>query len=198
MCIIEKVDSMHRDCTYMQCMYDDLTLIPSSPDELQGMFNIFHSYAKKWQYSINADKSAVMVFGESAKSRRSGQEHRKWCLGGDLISETDEQHHLGILSDVCNSTIHRTNERCSAARSAFYSLNSIGTHFVRLHPLTSLHLYRALSLPILLYGSEIWTLSKSELLSMERLHRKILHTIFPQDVSPLHLPHHMVSNLWSR
>ena len=49
-----------------------------------------------------------------------------------------------------------------------------GTHFGRLHPLTSLRLYRALSLPILLYGSEIWTISKSELLSMERLHRKIL------------------------
>ena len=79
----------------------------------------------------------MMVFGESAKSRRSGQEHRKWCLGADLISETDEQHHLGILRDVYNSTIHRTNERCSAARSAFYSLNSIGTRFGRLHPLTS-------------------------------------------------------------
>jgi len=47
---------------------DDLALIASSPDELQGMLSIVHSYAKKWQYSINADKSAVMVFGESAKS----------------------------------------------------------------------------------------------------------------------------------
>ena len=56
---------------------------------------------------------------------------------GHLIAETDEQHHLGILGDVYNSTIHRTNERCSAARSAFYSLNSIGTRFGRLHPLTS-------------------------------------------------------------
>ena len=141
------------------------------------MLNIVHSYAKKWRYSINADKSAMMVFGESAKSRRSGREHRKWCLGADLISETDEQHHLGILRDVYNSTIHRTNERRSAARSAFYSLNSIGTRFGHLHPLTSLRLYRALSLPILLYGSEIWTLSKSELLLMERLHRKILCTL---------------------
>ena len=106
-----------------------------------------------------------------------GREHRKGCLGDDPISETDEQHHLGILRDVYNSTIHRTNERCSAARSAYYSLNSISTHFGRLHPLTSLCLYRALSLPILLYGSKIWTLSKSELLSLERIHRKILCTI---------------------
>jgi len=69
------------------------------------------------------------------------------------------------------------HERCSAARSAFYSLNSIGTCFGRLHPLTSLCLYQPLSLPILLYGSEIWTFSKSELLSLERIHRKILRTI---------------------
>ena len=73
--------------------------------------------------------------------------------------------------------IHRTNERATAGRSTFYALNSVGSHFGRLHPLTSLRLYQALCLPLLLYGSELWTLTKMELLSLERVHRRILRTI---------------------
>jgi hypothetical protein len=38
-------------------------------------------------------------------------------------------------------------------------------------------LYQTLCIPILLYGAEIWTLSKVELNMLERVHRKILRTI---------------------
>ena len=66
---------------------DDLTLIANSPDELQGMLNIVHSYAKKWRYSINADKSAVMVFGESAKSRDLAENIGNGVLGPILYQK---------------------------------------------------------------------------------------------------------------
>ena len=83
--------------------------------------------------------------------------------------------HLGILRTVFNSTIHHTNERATAGRSTFYALNTVGSRFGRL--LTSLKFYQALCLPFLLYGSELWTLTKTELLSLERVHRRILRTI---------------------
>ena len=59
----------------------------------------------------------------------------------------------------------------------FFALNSIGSRFGCLHPLTSYQLYQTLCIPILLYGAEIWTLSKVELNMLERVHRKILRTI---------------------
>ena len=89
----------------------------------------------------------------------------------------DEIHHLGILRTVAASTVARTNERASACRSAFFALNSIGSRFGCLHPLTSLKLYKTLCLPILLYGSEIWNYTKTELLFLERVNRRILRTI---------------------
>ena len=46
-----------------------------------------------------------------------------------------------------------------------------------LYPLTSLKLYRAICLPILLYGCEFWTCSKIELVLLERVHKNILCTI---------------------
>ena len=48
---------------------DDLALIAESPQELQAMLNIVHSYAGKWRYNLNASKSFFMVppFKNSSK-----------------------------------------------------------------------------------------------------------------------------------
>ena len=155
---------------------DDLALVASSPEELQAMLDIVAAYADKWQYQLNPDKSSVMVLGESAKTRLSARSSRRWYIGQE-ISETNEQHHLGILHTVLTTTIHRTSERCTAAGSSFFALNSIGSRFGCLHPLTSYQLYQTLCIRILLYGAEIWTLSKVELNMLERVHEKILRTI---------------------
>ena len=102
---------------------------------------------------------------------------RRWLLGDAAIREVDETHHLGILRSVSPSSVDRTNERASAARSAFFALNAVGSRFGCLHPLTSLKLYQVLCLPIMLYGAEIWSFTKTELLLLERVHRRILRTI---------------------
>ena len=70
-----------------------------------------------------------------------------------------------------------TSERCSAGRSAYFSLNAIGARFGCLHPATILRLYKAYCLPVLLYGSELWNITRTELIMFERVHRKILRTI---------------------
>jgi hypothetical protein len=101
---------------------DDLALVASSPEELQAMMDIVATYyANKWQYQLNANKSSVMVLGESIKMRLGARSVRKWYIGQDEISETDEQHHLGT---VISSTIYRTKERGTSARSSFFALNS--------------------------------------------------------------------------
>ena len=80
------------------------------------MLNIVSSYATRWKYQLNPEKSAVMVFGESSRSRSTGRLNRKWYLSNSLIHETDHQHHLGILCSVLNSTIHWTNEMLSSPK----------------------------------------------------------------------------------
>lgn len=131
-------------------------------------------YARKWRYQLNSVNSLVMVMGESAVTRLRERLRRVWKLGNSIVCETDEQHHLRILR---SSTVHRTNKRATAARSAFFALNVVGSRFGSLHPFTSLKLYCAICLPILLYGCEVGACSKTELLFLKRVHRKILHTI---------------------
>ena len=158
---------------------DDLALVASLPADLQAMLNIVHTYSRKWRYQLNKSKSVVMVFGEATATCTSRRERmsRWWLLGDAAIREVDETHHLGILRSVSPSSLDRTNERASAARSAFFAFNAVSSRFGCLHPLTSLKLYRALCLPIMLYGAEIWSFTKTELLLLERVHRRILRTI---------------------
>ena len=156
---------------------DDLALIAESPQELQAMLNIVHSYAGKWRYNLNACKSFIMVFGESPRSRTQARSLREWHLGSEKVQEVDEVHHLGILRSVSFSTLSRTTERSTAGRSAFFALNAVGSRFGCLHPVTSYKLYSTLSIPIMLYGSELWSLTSTELNILERTHRKILPTI---------------------
>ena len=156
---------------------DDLALVASSPEELQAMLDIVSHYASQWHYRPNSSKSVILVFGESPRSRAFARSNRQWLLAGQQLQEVDEHHHLGILRSVHYSTLARTSERCAAGRSAFFALNAVGSRFGCLHPVTSHRLYSTLSLPIMLYGCELWSISKTESLMLERVHRKILRTI---------------------
>ena len=116
-----------------------------------------------------------MVFGESRTTH--ARSSRKWYLGNEEVEEADEVHHLGILRMFSLSTISRTTEQSTIGRSAFFALNSVGSRFGCLHPVTSHRLYSTLCLPIMLYGSELWSLTNTDLNILERTHRKILRAI---------------------
>ena len=128
-------------------------------------------------YRLNSSKSVILVFSESPRSRALARSNRQWLLAGQQLQEVEEYDHLGILRSVHYSTLARTWERCAAARSAFFVLNAVSSRFGCLHPVTSYRLYSTLSLPIILYGCELWTISKTESLMLECVHRKILRTI---------------------
>ena len=77
----------------------------------------------------------------------------------------------GILRSLSNSSRPKIAERCSAGCSAFFTLSIVV--FTQSPPSDSI----PLSLPILICGSELWTLSQSDLLLISSVHHKILRTI---------------------
>ena len=156
---------------------DDLALVASSPEELQAMLDTVSQYTSQWRYRLNSSKSVILMFGESPRSRALTKSSRQWLLAGQQLQEVDEHHHLGILRPLHYSTLACTSERCASGRSAFFALNAVGSRFGCLHPVTSYRLYSTLSLPIMLYGCELWTISKTELLMLEHVHWKILRII---------------------
>ena len=151
------VDNLLNTLHYSR-IADDLPLVASSPDELQAMLDIVSHYASQWRYQLNSSKSMILVCGELPRSRALARSSRQLSLAGQKLQEVDEHHHLGILRSVRYSTLSHTSERCAAARSAFSALNAVGSRFGCLHPVTSYRLYSTLSLPIMLYGCELYGL----------------------------------------
>ncbi len=142
-----------------QCMQ---TILLYSPEGLQKLLDIVSHYTSTWRYEINSSKSAVMVFGESTRSRTSGRQSRSFSVCSEIIQEIDSYKHLGVLRLVSTSGSLRISGRCSAGRSAFFALNSVGARFGCLHPITFHKLYSSLCLAIMLYGSELWSLPNKE------------------------------------
>ena len=156
---------------------DDLTLISASEKELQHTLDIVSLYASCWRYEINAQKSSILVFGESPTSRQQNRSVRKWLVHNSIIPECDVQRHLGVVRSVHPSSVLRTVEHCSAGRSTFFALNTVGFRFGCLHPTTSYRFYSSVCIPILLYGCELWSLTGCEITILERAHSTILRTI---------------------
>ena len=152
---------------------DDMVLIASSPWALQAMLDIVYNYSSKWRYSINPNKSQIIILNYKLPSSF----HFQWKLDGHIIPIVSSVKHLGILITTSPSTITRTNNSITSSRSAFYALTAIGARQACLNPCTSIHLFKTLSLPILSYGLEIWSPSSSELRMMDRSQVRILRTI---------------------
>ena len=154
-----------------------MTLVASSSEDLQSMLDITSKYAHKWQYTFNTRKSKVMIFGESASSRKALRASRIWSMNGYSISETDSISHLGITISLSGSSLNHTLKSIASARSAFYSLQSAGPRFGCLHPITALKLFKAVPLSILRFGLEVIFPTKSEILMLERCQLAILKSI---------------------
>ena len=156
---------------------DDLALVACSEYNLQLLLDLSSVYASKWQYQFNSSKSAILVLGESTQSHRVARALRSWSISSSPILEADSYSLLGILRTVDHSNVKRVSKRCLSGRSAFFVVNAVGARFGCLHPSTSHKLYKSLSLPILLYGSELLPYTKSNLIMLSRVHRKIIRTM---------------------
>ncbi len=143
------------------------------------MLDLVVEYSYRWGYKFNASKSAVLVSGESAASRRLLRSNRTWYLGATVISESDCIKHLGIMLSVFGTSIDHTNRSLTFARSAYFSLNSVGARFGCLHPSTALRLFKAIPLSLLQCGLDVQCLSKTEInnIMLERGQLSILRVI---------------------
>ena len=101
----------------------------TSEHNLQLLLDLTSTYARQWRYQFNASKSAILVLGESPRSRQVARSNRSWSIGSNVIPEADTYTHLGILRSVHHSDAKQVSDSCTSGRSAFYPLNAVGSRF---------------------------------------------------------------------
>ena len=134
---------------------------------------IVSRHAKKWRYTYNAKKSAVLVFGETRREHERGVKFRNFALDGEKVPERIEYDHLGIKNCLFQNSMPRTEDRISSGRRAFNAVTSIGIHKKGINMKACSIIFWSIIVPIVTYGSELWVLSSSEIEELRKFQRYV-------------------------
>ena len=145
---------------------DDLILITDSESGMQKHLDGLLEFCKKNLAIVNEIKTKCMTFG---KIRRVNVN-----FNGKIIEQVDRYKCLGnIITPIYrfNSDPFRLNTTyaCDKARKALYAVSHRTKKVSPLSPDIKFHLFNSLILPILTYGSEVWSVKSSTLKAIDKI-----------------------------
>ena len=136
---------------------DDTVLIAESEKSLQKLLDAVQKECENFEMQINVQKTEVMVF-----SKKKQPPKIKVSLNGEILKQVNQFKYLGsIMTSDAKSTVD-IKCRIAVAKNAFIEMKAILTNLKMPFQLR----YRILKCyitPILLYGSENWTLNKTDI-----------------------------------
>ena len=150
---------------------DDLAASTTSKNRMDQVMTKVNQHGCDWRYSFNTKKSAVLVFGESARESRIGSTYRMFSLGGIRVKEKLFYDHVGIKTCVKGDTHVRTEEKVTKARKVLNMTTNIGIRKGGLNLKTCNVIYWTIVIPTLLFGCEIWLLKDRDMSILDAFQR---------------------------
>ena len=142
---------------------DDVAASTLSKRRMDAVMSEVYAHSCKWRYSFNADKSAVLIFGENSRERRIGSENRIFRLGPERVKERLYYDHVGIKTCVIGDTHVRTEEKITKARKVLNMATSMGIKKGGLNLSTCNLIFWTVVIPTLCFGCEIWVLKPKDI-----------------------------------
>ena len=140
------------------CYADDLVLMSETPEGLQKMVKCVERWCKKWRMNVNFEKSKIVHF-RGKPVRRS---NFMFQFGQSNFEYVCKYKYLGILLDEfmdfnsCASHLADSASRVLGAVIAkFRQFRNVGFK-------TFDKLYKAMVVPVMDYGSEVWGFKEFE------------------------------------
>lgn len=152
---------------------DDLDVVGRTLADLREVYRELTAAADEVGLTVNVGKTKLMT-----QSRRGRQlAERMVRLGMHDFEVVREFKYLGTKVTAENDGSMEVQERIAAANRAFFSITNI-IKSKTVHRNTKLLLYKTLIRPVVMYGSENWSLTKKMADTVDRFERKILRRIF--------------------
>ena len=152
-------DEMSIDIRYA----DDTTLVSAVFEKLQIATSELENACHKWGLTINPLKCAVLT-----------TEKNDIKIGNNIVPKVNQFKFLGSLVPNCpEDVLHRI----SIASQAFGILRETIWTSSDVSRKLKIRLYKALILPIAIYGSDTWTMRKQEVNSLLVFEMKCLRAI---------------------
>ena len=137
-----------------------------------------NNYSKKWRYEFNHSKSGVVTFGETKPTHCKSMKDHEWALGDDMVEELYEYKSLGVLKNYCGSFASNVSDNIDKTRKKAGMIFSSNVDRRKTNPLIYVKFWRQACLPSLLFGAELFTITLSLLLELERCQSWFLKKLF--------------------
>ena len=150
---------------------DDLILITDNECGMQKHLDGLLGFCRKNLAIVNEIKTKCMSFGKI--------KNVKVKFNGKMIEQVDQYKCLGnIITPIYrfDSDPFKMNAAyaCDKARKALYAISYRTKNVRPLSPEVKFHIFKSLILPILTYGSEVWSVNKSSLKTIDKVFLRYL------------------------
>ncbi|KAL1452545.1 hypothetical protein WDU94_006766 [Cyamophila willieti] len=150
---------------------DDIVLIAEKKEDLVSLAETLLNEAKKVGLNVSTEKTKYMKIGGTTQTTENIQ------VRDHQFNSCKEVKYLGVtINDTMTEQVEIEN-RLAAANRCFWSVNKLMSCRI-LSRTTKLRIYKTIIQPILLYGSEVWTLSKTSEKKLVTFENKILRKIY--------------------
>ena len=146
---------------------DDIALFSDTPEGLQSLLTSYNQLAKRMGMRINTKKTETMCIGNTADF---------YVDGIKLVNVTHFKYLGSILSSDCSMRAELTS-RIQAVSCAYGRLRKRVFDSRDLTVSTKIAVYNQCLMPLLLYGSESWTVYQHEVRELRTLQQRHLRLI---------------------
>ena len=150
---------------------DDIASACTSKPKTDKVLQIVHDFGRKWRFSFNAKKSAIMVYGEEKKDHLRAIKHRMFKLGKERVHEKLEYDHVGVKACVNYSDNERVSEKIGKGRRALNATSGIGIRKSGITMKTCNLIFWTIVMPIITFGCELWMVNDKDMDKMQHFQR---------------------------
>lgn len=153
---------------------DDIAIMVDTVEEIHRALRIVTEYARKWRFSFNGKKSAVMAWG--SRGFRDRVKEQGFTCTNSMVPVKSEYKYLGVIVTEnlrWNRQVEKMIASCNArTNSLIWRL----TNGRRVRPRTAIYVWNAMVRPVLEYASEIWAheLSEDQETRIEKIQRRFV------------------------
>ena len=140
---------------------DDIALLSTKQDHMQEKTSRLSHFASQIGLELNAKKTQEMRLNTTSNLRLDAE--------GTVIQQVDKFTYLGTVVSTEDPTQKDIKNRLAKARSAFQRLRPIWKS-KQYNRKTKIRLYNSNVKSVLLYGSECWRVTKTDMRALSSFH----------------------------
>ncbi|CAM4828709.1 unnamed protein product [Rotaria magnacalcarata] len=170
----------------LSLMYaDDLVAICNSREHIETFIQVFERITQEYGLTMNVNKTCIMssvqsknnVNGKTIKNQQAEDVQVDIIIRNQKIETTQSFTYLGSLISNDHKADKEIKTRITKATTAFNSLRQLVWYKKRISILAKLRILRACVLPVLIYASEGWCLTKVQEDKISVFYMKCIRTI---------------------